>query len=117
MPRYLLVEVDSNITADKLRHRLDSVEGVHTVGMFTKPSQMCSCTNSPPTSVKGAKFGWWLCTICRMPKSGGSQTLWNVLDRKGTPTKYKCLALLVRWVWNEDRVETKLSPREWPGSD
>lgn len=117
MARYLLVEVDSNASASILQERLDKVEGVNTLAIFTKPSQMCQCPTRSKTSVLGAKFGWRLCPTCRMPKSGESQTLWNILDRRGTPAKHRQIALVVRWVWNEDRIQTMLSPRKWHGSD
>ena len=106
MARYLLVEFDDNSTANALRAQIDSAEaagkGFRVVGMFSKPTALCGCPTRSDRSVKGAKFGWWLCLECRRPKSGVEQTLWNMLDDEGTPAKYLEMHIGVRWYKTED---------------
>lgn len=99
MARYLLVEVDNNDSADRMRAQIDNADKpMRVVAMFAKPGALCECAVRSDKSVRGAKFGWWLCPECRRPKSGGSQTLRNLLDDEGTPAKYRDLFLCVRWI-------------------
>lgn len=109
MARYLLIEIDSNTTADRMRAQLDNAgesKGIRVVGMFTRATQLCECTtpalhriHKTPISIQGAKFRWLLCPNCRKPKSGISQTLYNLLDpREGTSMGYKVAHIGVSWV-------------------
>lgn len=109
MARYILVEVDSNATADRMRAQIDNAgegKGIRVVGMFTKATKLCECTTAAVhplhksvITVRGAKFGWFLCPQCRLPKSGHSQTLYNMLDpRKGTSMAYKIAHIGVSWI-------------------
>lgn len=110
MPRYLLVEIDSNDSADRMRAQIDTAEaagkGLRVVAMFAKPPRLCECVTSSGKSARGAKFGWWLCPECRRPRSGSSQTLRNLLDDPDTPSKYLDVFLSVRWV--RDKVTGKI---------
>src|SRR5690242_14394084 len=65
MPRYLLIELDSNDSADRMRAQIDTAEaagkGMRVVAMFSKPAALCECQVRSKKSARGAKFGWWLC--------------------------------------------------------
>jgi hypothetical protein len=99
MARYLLIEVDNNDSADRMRELIDNADKpMRVVAMFAKPGALCECEVRSEKSVRGAKFGWWLCPECRRPKSGGNQTLRNLLDDEGTPAKYREIFLCVRWI-------------------
>lgn len=109
MARYLLIEVDSNATADRMRAQLDNAgesKGIRVVGMFTKATKLCECKveavhpiHKTVISIRGSKFGWLLCPNCRLPKDGHSQTLYNLLDpRKGTTSGYKVAFIGVSWI-------------------
>jgi hypothetical protein len=121
MPRYLLVEVDDNASADRMRAKIDAAteagKGMRVVGVFAKPSSLCGCEVRSEKSVRGAKFGWWLCPECRRPKTGAPQTLRSMLDDPETPAKYRELMLSMRWISDTvtGKILTALSlPRhEW----
>jgi len=110
MARYLLVELDNNDGADRMRAQIDAAElagkGMRVVAMFSKPGALCGCEIRSTESVRGAKFGWWLCPQCRRPRSGSPQTLRNMLDDEGTPAKYLDLFLSVRWI--KDKLTGKV---------
>lgn len=121
MPRYLLIELDSNDSADRMRAQIDAAteagKGMRVIAMFSKPARLCECLVRSQKSVRGAKFGWWLCPECRRPKSGSPQTLTNMLDDEDTPAKYREIFLSIRWVWDKvtGRVITarSLLKNEW----
>jgi hypothetical protein len=109
MARYLLIEVDSNATADRMRAQIDNAgeaKGIRVVGMFTRSTQLCDCVepvrhqlNKSPIDVRGSKFGWLLCPRCLKPRSTVSQTLYNLLDdRRGSSMGYKVAFIGVSWV-------------------
>jgi hypothetical protein len=118
MPRYLLIELDSNDSADRMRAQIDTAEaagkGMRVVAMFSKPAALCECQVRSKKSARGAKFGWWLCPECRRPKSGSPQTLRNMLDHADTPSKYLEIFLSVRWIADKvtGKVRTARSVRE-----
>lgn len=118
MPRYLLVEFDSNASADRMRAQIDTAEaagkGFRVVGMFAKTAKICRCEIRHNKSIRGSKLGWWLCPECHKPKSGSPQTLSNMLDDEDTPAKYREVFLSVRWVWDKvaGRVKTLRSVEE-----
>jgi hypothetical protein len=72
MARYVLVMVDNNEVADRLRYKLDRVSGIKVVGMFAKPTKFCEgkCQVGNPNarSITGKKFGWRLCPVCHKPR-------------------------------------------------
>lgn len=117
MARYLLVEVDSNATADRMRAQLDNAgeaKGIRVVGMFTKATQLCECAEPVRSTigntivdVRGAKRGWLICPRCAKPRSGAQQTLWNLLDvQLGTSMAYEVAHIGVAWVKNSLGVVT-----------
>lgn len=111
MARYLLVEVDSNDSADRMRELIDTAnKPMRVVAMFAKPAALCECEVRLEKSVRGSKFGWWLCPECRRPKQLSPQTLRNMLDDEGTPAKYREVFLSVRWVKDfGGKIRTALS--------
>lgn len=88
MARYLLVQVDDNDRAEKLRIKLDAVDGIKTVGLFGKPTKFCECLKRAPDSRKGKALGFWLCTACGRPKSGAMQMPYNLLNDEHTPVQF-----------------------------
>ncbi len=118
MARYVLVEVDNNATAERLCAQINNAgeaKGMRVIALFSKATQMCDCVVPVDHSVLGSKLGWRLCPQCRKPKSGHGQTLWNMLDDPGTPSKYKNLCLVVRWVWKDGLVKTvrSVAEKDW----
>lgn len=121
MPRYLLVEIDSNDSADRMRAQIDTAtaagKGIRVIGMFAKTAKLCKCEVKSTKSVRGSKLGWWLCPTCHRPQPGGPQTLSNMLDDGGCPAKYREIFLSVRWVWDKvtNRVTTarSVSKNDW----
>jgi hypothetical protein len=120
MPRYLLVEVDSNDSADRMRAQINAAEeagkGMRVVAMFSKTAKLCDCTVRQEKSIRGSKLGWWLCPACHKPKPGSPQTLSNMLDDEGCPAKYREIFLSVRWVWDEAKRRVK-TVRSVPEND
>jgi hypothetical protein len=118
MPRYLLIELDNNDSADRMRAQIDAAEangrGMRVIAMFSKTAKLCVCEVRSTKSVRGSKLGWWLCPSCHKPKPGSPQTLTNMLDDEGCPSKYREIFLSLRWVWNKtkDRVVTARSVPE-----
>lgn len=109
MAKYLLIEVDSNATAAKLRAQIEGAgeaKGMRVVGQFSKATMLCECNPSTyprtignaPIQTRGAKKGWMICPNCAKPRDGGSQTLWNELDPEGAPTRRRELWIGVRWL-------------------
>lgn len=124
MARYILVEVDNNATAERLRAQIDNAgeaKGMRVVGMFAKANALCECPKKPydpyqpELLTRGAKFGWWLCSDCHKPKNGGNQTLRNLLDAVGTPAKYREMLLSIKWRREDDKIITVRSvpPENW----
>jgi hypothetical protein len=87
MARYLLVQVDRNDTADRLREKLDAVKGLKVIAAFAKPTRFCECEVKTEDSTRGDKLGWWICGACRLPKAGVMQHPRNLLeeDEHGEP--------------------------------
>jgi hypothetical protein len=96
MARYLLVQVDRNDTADRLRDRLDAVAGLKVIGMFAKPTQFCECEEDTGRSVRGSRFGWSLCPNCKKPKTDALQSSLPNLDEQGIPAQYQNIFLTIR---------------------
>lgn len=97
MARYLLVQVDRNETADRLREKLDAVPGLLTIAIFGKPTQFCDCIVPTEQSRRGRKYGWWCCPTCSKPKVDAHQTgLTNLLDNPELPVQYRMVSLNIR---------------------
>ena len=95
MARYLVIELEDNDSADKLREKIDNARAqgalYRVVGLFVQPRRVCTCATGPaqlggmnfrkPSSkhgvgggvVRGGKFGWWVCTACKRPRCGSHQ--------------------------------------------
>lgn len=78
--RYLLIEFDDSVAADKMLERINNAsrEGkrFRAIGYFAKPTPpYCRCgkettTKAQATTLKrGRKFGWFVCTVCKRPSS------------------------------------------------
>jgi len=83
MARYVLLEFQDDNTAEKFMDKIALAKGkFRVVGLFVKPRRWCVCT---PASgyhknqiVRGVKYGWWVCIVCKRPRKGGHQ-LTNIL--------------------------------------
>jgi hypothetical protein len=82
--RYLVIEFDDDQDADKLRAQIDEAtkkgRSYRAVGLFARPGKVCICSNiaaergrSRDNVIRGAKFGWWLCTKCHRPRLGNHE--------------------------------------------
>lgn len=71
MARYLVVQVDDNDRADKLASKLNEVTGIDVIGLFGKPTQYCECEGPWDRSIRGKKYGWYICPDCGKPRSEG----------------------------------------------
>lgn len=76
--RYLLIEFDDSASADTLRAQIDSASlkgrPFRVVGLFSRPGpNFCRCgtwtteRGRPATTKRGPKFGWYVCTTCKLP--------------------------------------------------
>lgn len=76
--RYLLIEFDDATQADTLRAQIDNAtrkgKRFRVIGMFARPGpKFCKCETwvtergKVSTLKSGAKFGWMVCTTCRLP--------------------------------------------------
>jgi len=105
MAKYVLLEFDDDAEAesfartimqnDRLIDLADTVETIRVRGVFKKPTQFCTCVPMEKSSVRGAKWGWWLCSKCAKPKSGAMHQPRNLLEPEGTPSHQRRLFLHV----------------------
>jgi len=76
--RFLLIEFDDEQSASRLRAQIDkaSMSGkrFRVIGLFSRPGpKFCKCETwesnrgSKSTIKIGAKFGWAVCTTCKLP--------------------------------------------------
>lgn len=79
MARFIVLQVEDDSMIEPLLTKLKPLEsrGVRHAGTFGTPSRWCACPH-PEGYHKGqiavgAKYGWWVCTVCRRPRMGGHQ--------------------------------------------
>lgn len=132
MARYLLIEIDSNTSAERLLKQIDGMDdtkGMRVVAMFRRPTQLCECTkvaksnhaNSRPDCSLGDRFKWWICNQCRKPRAGMGQVLWNMLDEydpeleaymRRPAMRNREISLNVKWYRDVlGRVRTRMTPK------
>lgn len=78
MARYLVVELDDNAAADRMRAQIDAAteagKGMRVAGMFAVPMTWCPCPRPEGYHkgevVRGSKLGWWVHKICRRARFG-----------------------------------------------
>ena len=78
MARYVLVEFENDEQADKLRQMIEAQtragKPYRIAGIFARPKTFCRCPT--PTGyhknqiVRGSKFGWWVCVVCKKARKG-----------------------------------------------
>lgn len=96
MARYLLVEVDENDRADKLREKLDAVPGLRVIGLWFKPTKFCECEGPWENSIRGKKYGVYMCPECKLPRpQGPHQRPMNLLET-GVPETMQNVFLSIR---------------------
>lgn len=93
MPRYVLVEFDSNTQAEqfvaKTHAGTQAGKPYRVVGLFAKPRGFCECgplTDRQQGSEvrRGAKYGWMIHTKCNRPRKQASHSPRNMLDPMDT---------------------------------
>lgn len=119
MGRYLLLEFDDNDSADRMRAQIDNAEAngkaFRVIGVWGKPARLCDCAVRSESSLKGSRWGWWVCPVCRRPKAGSPQSMGNRLDHPDTPAKYREIFLALRWFLRDGKVITARSvpKKDW----
>lgn len=112
MARYLVIEFDDDAQADALRAQIDTATAkgkkFRVVGLFGRPKTFCSCyidkTNMTNSRVRGAKFGWWVCTTCRRARLGDHQAN-NLILGAGMDTTITSVGV--------DQLEVSPRARDW----
>lgn len=96
MAKYVLVQFSSDEDADGFIKTLDAGHDtvpdqirMKVVGAFKKPTLFCECTTPSERSKRGAKWAWWLCTVCGKPKPNQFQQPRNLLEPEGTRTEHR----------------------------
>jgi len=99
MAKYVLLEFDDDADAESFAGTLQPSgterESVRVRGIFKKPTQFCSCIPMEKSSVRGAKWGWWICAKCGKPKPGAMHQPRNLLEPEGTKAHQRRLFLHV----------------------
>jgi hypothetical protein len=126
MGRYVLLEFDDNIAGDKFvemlqaaqesgERELDVTAGIiaaahsQVTAVYTKPAGLCACKSDLDNSLRGKKFGWWVCPTCKRPKNRQGQTLRNILNPKlENTTRVGSPSLSVRWEFKDGKVVTSI---------
>ena len=97
MARYVLIQIDENDRVVRLIAKLSGIPGLQVIGLFGKPTQFCECEVLSDRSVRGKKYGWWVCPNCKKPKTDAMQSgLTNLMDQPDLPTQYRMVSLNVR---------------------
>jgi ribosomal protein L37AE/L43A len=101
MAKYVLLEFDDDAEAESFSNILiedttrNNSGSMRVRGVFKKPTQFCSCVPMEKSSVRGAKWGWWICKKCGKPKPGAMHQPRNLLEPEGTPSHQRRLFLHV----------------------
>jgi ribosomal protein L37AE/L43A len=102
MARYLVIEFDNNDEADNFAEMTADGASMRVVAMYMKPTQFCECPNPEEKSVRGKKYGLWVCRMCNKPhkkmfqspknllvpdeKPAQRRMMFNVVEPRGTNT-------------------------------
>lgn len=105
MAKYVLVAFDNDEDADAFAEMVPKSGGpldhdnsgtrMFVRGIFKKPTQYCKCNPQSDKSVRGAKWGWWVCAKCAKPKQKHWQSPRNLLDKEGMKSREANLVLTV----------------------
>jgi len=81
MAKYLLIQFDRNEDADAFAQSLMNAPDttLHLMAVYQKPTQFCECEEPDDKSVRGQKYGFWVCTKCKKPRAGLWQSPTNQL--------------------------------------
>jgi hypothetical protein len=100
MAKYVLVEFKDDIEADAFAGTMVSASHatIRVAAIFKKPTLFCECETPSEKSVRGAKWGWWLCKNagCGKPKSGNFQQPRNLVEAEGTRTEHRRIFINLR---------------------
>jgi ribosomal protein L37AE/L43A len=102
--RYVLLEFDDNEEARQIVEALQDSGTMYVdelgmyvhakvKGYFFKPTQFCECVPLEDKSVRGAKFGLWICIRCHKPKKGYWQHPKNLIEPEGLHSRDRALYL------------------------
>jgi hypothetical protein len=118
MPRYVLIEFESNEAAErfvvKTLEREQQGAAYKVIGFFAKPRGFCKCG---PLSERlqaaecrrGSKYGWMVHTKCGRPRRQASHSPRNLLDPDGTHASRVASFLHLVGAWaGEDKLGTIL---------
>lgn len=107
MAKYVVVQFDNNDEADSFVQTISSGfdhlssnanANIQIVAVFQKPTLFCECATPSENSVRGSKWGWWLCRNpgCGKPKRGQFQQPRNLLDPANIRTDQKRLFVNIK---------------------
>jgi hypothetical protein len=86
--RALVIEFDDNAGAERMIKQLKGRSTVRVVGLFAMPEKFCFCPTPEgyhkDEVVRGAKYGWWVHRVCRLPILGSHQVE-NLLPIQDVP--------------------------------
>lgn len=119
MPRYVLVEFESNEQAERFVAKTLEREAqgakYKVIGFFAKPRNFCKCgpisdSQYSKECSRGTKYGWMVHVKCGRPRKQFSHSPRNLLDPTGThPNRVASfLHLMGEWA-GADRVGTILT--------
>jgi hypothetical protein len=108
--KYVMVQFDNDNEADAFVNVMVPSEvqppgaaaaftsSVKIVAVFKKPTIFCECSKPSEKSVRGAKWGWWLCknTGCGKPKRGNFQQPRNLVDPPNIRSEIRRIWLNIR---------------------
>jgi ribosomal protein L37AE/L43A len=83
--RYVVVEFDDNDEADSFVNTLgvfnpsDDGSSMRVIASYMKPTQFCECPKPEEKSVRGKKYGLWVCRMCNKPHKKMWQSPRNLL--------------------------------------
>src|SRR5690554_5764621 len=93
MPKYVLLEFDDDEAAEGAimgwmsggNMHPEGFDPVRVRGVYQKPTKFCDCTKTGErkpneTLVRGQKYGWYVCRVCKRPPRVMSQLLKNILE-------------------------------------
>ena len=102
MAKYAILQFDNDEEADAfigtLQTSLVTATTIRVVAVYKKPTLFCECENPSERSIRGAKWGWWLCknTGCGKPKKGNFQQPRNLVEAEGTRSEHRRLWVNIR---------------------
>jgi hypothetical protein len=114
MARYVLLQIDSDKEADTLVSDMEEYPDSNlltpvqenritakVVAEFQKPTAYCQCTQEQKKGklgARGAKFGWYICGVCKKPFEHGNQVIYNLREVGRKPWEREMLLQILKRV-------------------